>query len=271
MKFANIVPTAFLQAYGTLTDYHLALAHLVLDPDNSDYASFMRNRSDRGDFVILDNSLIELGHAMPIADMVRAAAICCVSEIVLPDAFMDGESTVKLVKQALIELKENHLEKTWNAKLPFRCMAVVQGINMASWFDCLDEILHMDNCITTIGIPKNINMFVEDSGVGRTYVLHKIVEKEYHLKYPWIQWHMLGVWDNPIELQEASRFRWIRGCDTSIAWTCAQLGLAFDSLEGLYMPRPKEAVINFDTTIDRFPMLTSHNIMTMLRWSKYYE
>ena len=271
MKFANIVPTAFLQAYGTLTDYHLALAHLILDETHSDYKHFMRNRADRGDFVILDNSLIELGYALPVKTLLQAVEACRASEIVLPDAFMRSTETVRLVREAVKELKAHYTPATWNTTVPYRLMAVVQGENMAAWFDCLNEILAVDNCVTTIGIPKNTNMYVEDSGVGRVHLLHKLTEKEYHLKYPWVQWHMLGVWDNPVELQEASRFHWIRGCDTSIAWTCAQMGLMFDGNEGLYIPRPKVKAINFNDTIDRFPMITANNIMTMLRWSKYYE
>jgi hypothetical protein len=243
----------------------------VLDDKYPEYRAFMQKRAKQGDFVILDNSLIELGYAMEVDQLVQAAMQCGASEIVLPDTFMNPGETISLIREAVKELKDKYLPHGWKAQLPFRLMAVAQGTDLQSWLACLDEILTIDNCISTIGIPKNTNNFFPDTDKGRIQLLQALSHKEYYLRFPWIQWHMLGSWDNPIEVQFASKFRWIRGCDTSIAWACAQVGLSFDNIEGLHIPRPKQATIDFMDTVDRYPMITAYNIITMLGWSKYHE
>ena len=66
---------AFIPTIHTLetdnTDYHLALTHLVLK--YSEYAEFYKKKREQGDFVILDNSLIELGKAASLHKVLEAA------------------------------------------------------------------------------------------------------------------------------------------------------------------------------------------------------
>ena len=82
---------AFIPSIHTLetdnTAYHLALTHLVLK--YSEYAEFYKKKREQGDFVILDNSLIELGKAASLHKVLEAAKIINPSEIVLPDVFND--------------------------------------------------------------------------------------------------------------------------------------------------------------------------------------
>jgi hypothetical protein len=267
MKFANIVPTAFLPVLGTQTNYHLALTHLVWS-QGAPYIDFMLRRSKQGDFIIMDNSLIELGNAVDILQVVEAASVCGAHEVVLADVFLDKDKTLAAIQDSVDTLRNAY--QTYK-RIPFQLMAVPQGKNFSEWLECLSTILTRFPMITTIGIPKVTNTFFEDTDMGRIGVLQYLTDKGVPEAFPQIQWHMLGVWNNPIELKFASKYKWIRGCDTSIAWACSQKGILFDLEGGLLINRPKEAVIKFDSTVDRFPLVTIHNTTAMIGWSKFYE
>lgn len=267
MKFANIVPIAQLDKYGKLTEYHLVLTHLV--QQSEEYTKFMRGRSDAGDFLLMDNSLIELGSAMKIIDVIEAAKKCNAHEIVLPDVFQKREETIMAIRQSLEDINHYYGYNARHYGYGYRLMAVPQGENEEDWLECLFTILRQFPHVTTIGIPKVTNTFYTDTDIGRVRLLDFMDTHKIHRQYPHIQWHLLGVWSNPIELKHASRFTWVRGCDSSVGWAISQQGIVLDEEEGAL--RPKTAIIDFFDTKDRMPSITAHNMVTMLWWAKYYE
>lgn len=265
MKFANIVPIAQLEKYGKLTDYHLVLTHLV--QQSEEYAEFMKRRSEAGDFLLMDNSLIELGSAMKIVDVIEAARKCEAHEIVLPDVFREREATIKTIQLALEDIKHYY---GYNARhYGHRLMAVPQGKNEEDWLECLFTILRQFPQVTTIGIPKVTSTFYPDTDTGRICLLEFMDKHKIHRQYPHMQWHLLGIWNNPIELKRASKFSWVRGCDSSVGWAISQQGIVLDDEEGAL--RPKTAIIDFFSQGDKLPSITSHNLITMLGWAKYHE
>ena len=62
MKKAFIMPVDYLEYDNT--NYHMALTHLVLKYPK--YAEFYKQKRLEGEYVILDNSLIELDGSMSI-------------------------------------------------------------------------------------------------------------------------------------------------------------------------------------------------------------
>jgi hypothetical protein len=63
MKFSHEVPLCLLEDSLEFNDYDYALVHL-LDKDK-DYVDFFMKAKQQGRYIILDNSLHELGHSLP--------------------------------------------------------------------------------------------------------------------------------------------------------------------------------------------------------------
>ena len=140
---------AFIPTIHTLetdnTDYHLALTHLVLK--YPEYAEFYKKKREKGDFVILDNSLIELGKAASLKKVSKAAQIINPSEIVLPDVFRSCDRTLTAVESAIKKLdnmKENY---------DFQLQAVAHGRTETDWKRCWNELNKIPE-IDCIAIPK---------------------------------------------------------------------------------------------------------------------
>lgn len=80
--FCFITPTSYLD-FATASSSHLVLAHLVNDDEK--YAEFYRNRSSRGDFIMMDNSAYELKEPYAPEKLVSLARKCGAHAVVLPD------------------------------------------------------------------------------------------------------------------------------------------------------------------------------------------
>lgn len=256
MKVAIIAPVPLLQKYATKSKYHMALAHLVLE--NAAYASFYKACSKMGDYVILDNSIIELGSALTIELIIKAAEMIGADEIILPDAYQDCAGTLQLVERAL----SRHSGKLKKYKL----MVVPQGKTMSEWLSCYGAITHNFPMISVIGIPKSTSTFsdvADRAGLVQYLYAHGLVkyDKEYHL---------LGVYNNPIEIARMSSHKWIRGVDTCLPVLCGQLGIQFHYDKGMLIDRPSNKP-DFYSKSDDFPGLISRNILCMLNWAIYYE
>jgi len=76
------IPTVYLSQWTPFTDLDFILAHKVLEDD--EYASFFANRPSRRE-VILDNSMHELGHPLPVSDLLDAAERVNATYVIPPD------------------------------------------------------------------------------------------------------------------------------------------------------------------------------------------
>ena len=189
-----------------MTGYHMALTHLVLK--HPEYADHYKKLAESGDFVILDNSLIELGEAATIEKVLEAAEIIKPSEIVLPDVYKKGNDTVTAVDNALIILRRNP-EKYW-----FQLQAVCHGETIEDWKDCWDRLQQYQE-INTIAIPK----VTEHQFGSRTPLVEWALENNDENK----QIHLLGCWSDINEFKDYTpeMKSKIRGVDTSITYHCA--------------------------------------------------
>ncbi len=193
------------------TNYHMALTHLVLK--YPDYADHYKKLVEQGAFVILDNSLIELGEAASLEKVLEAAAIINPSEIVLPDVYKKGDDTINAVDNALIELrrlaKENGPER-----YRFQLQAVCHGETEEEWKETWHNLQQYHE-LCTIAIPK----VTEHQFGSRTPLVKWALENNEENK----EIHLLGCWSDITEFKEytSEMKNAIRGVDTSIVYHCA--------------------------------------------------
>lgn len=176
---------------------HMFLTHLV-----EKYKMYAKVAQDVSGYKILDNSVIELGNAVSIERIVKAAEKIQADEIILPDVFMNCTSTIESTKRAIDSLYELYPRKKWSFKL----MAVAQGATISEWYKCYKTLLDMPE-VDVIGIPKVLATMHPE---GRPYFVNKYCDlntKPHHL---------LGLWYSFTEFRRYNNLEKIRSCDTSL-------------------------------------------------------
>lgn len=91
IKLAMEIPTAYLQTWTAWTDLDFVLAHRVLE--DPVYARFYAERSASRE-LILDNSMHELGHPLPVSDLVAAAKLVAADYVIPPDRLGEPETNL---------------------------------------------------------------------------------------------------------------------------------------------------------------------------------
>ena len=191
MKFCSITPLKNTDLMYE-NEYVMLLAHLSKKSDY--YADFARKNNN---YKIMDNSIIELGEAFSMQDLVNEAIKCNVDEIILPDVFEDGEKTVKVVKESIEWLRDNNLLGK------FKLMAVCHGKGpkeLDDTFTALNNIPEID----VIGVPK----------VLTTWITSRVKSAEHMTTQTNKEVHLLGCWDSLKELKEITDGCKIRSIDT---------------------------------------------------------
>ena len=217
MKIATVLPhpsaTQWVPASGAMFGMHLCLAHKVLE--SVEYQQAYLAASQRGEYVILDNSAAEKGAALPTVDLLRAAELVQAREIVAPDVLEDSQATVHLtevfVDSILERIRQTHLH----------IMVVPQGRTGYEWQICaqtLYGLLHSRYIGTrvVIGVPKHLDRKVTG---GRAAVLSSLVGA---WRAPH-RFHLLGSGEYLCkDILMAKEMRFIRSLDTSLPAALAQ-------------------------------------------------
>lgn len=131
--FSPVAPPSYLKMLkeaDLLGNYHLILAHDVVDKPDL-YKSIYSD----DDFIIMDNSLIELGQPVSADVMKQACEIIKPDCIVLPDHLGDMQKTLESTKLAAIEWMRAGIHKL--AKNGF--MVVPQGQDIHEMVQCINE------------------------------------------------------------------------------------------------------------------------------------
>lgn len=243
MKLAVIAPTPLLQKY-CRTAYHLALAHMMADRT---YTDFYRN--DAEGYVILDNSVMELGESVTRDFLVKAIEYFDPDELVLPDVPYDADATYENAKQMAPYFKDLYPN--------VRLMAVPQGEDVYCWTKDMYRYLQVPE-IDTIGIPKHRKDM-------RLYILDAINKDR---PSNW-SYHLLGTWGSGAEVQHvASLFPWVRGVDTKLPVRLGQLGIAMSPMKGmLFDGRDSLPQMDLNNGYDPFPVITNYNCLVMKAWA----
>jgi len=223
MQFINIPVYGDAHSLAVQTQqqsYHMALTHLVeSDPVYRD--EYIRTALRRKNFIIMDNSLIELGGAVDIDRVLSAALTVGAKEIVLPDVFQNGAETVKLATESISALKQNKAAGT------MRTMAVCHGNNIQeviASFSALNNLYSLN----TIGIPKVLDRTIPGGRITVMRALsnaHLLGKKDIHFLGA-------GSMDELIQISGTPKLlRQIRSLDTVLPAQLAVCGLTFDAIE----------------------------------------
>lgn len=248
MHVALIFPPALLKKYGETTRYHLVLPHLY--PQRR-YKDFYRERSETGDYIILDNGAAE-GFKFGLTHLYQVAQDMGVHEIVVPDTLGDMNDTIA-----------KGLAFTRYTRGEYRYMAVAQGQSIKEIMQCIDMYATDAKFayVTTVGIPRLINIF---DPIGRIKITEFIIEKGYNRA---LEFHYLGASAPFNEVKQLAVYgmseEGIRGIDTSGPIYMSQKKYLID--EDSYVQRPKNYFKMTKVDSD----ILEYNINTYLNWAMY--
>jgi len=204
-QYAPVGPVAVLADLaqrGEFGDYHLLLAHAVLmDPPAWRHLV----ATYRPDFVIMDNSLIELGESLPGTAILEAASIVQADAIVLPDKLLDMEATLEMAVRAYEELPHD-------GGVP-DLMAVVQGESLPEVYQCAEWLVREINP-AYLAIPRCLT----DEVASRT-VLARELYRRYQRPI-----HLLGFSHDVFDDVRAARCVGVMGIDSAMPIWYGNLG-----------------------------------------------
>lgn len=218
---------------------HLLLAHDIVKPEKQNLYKELFNgeyflelhKNDFGKYPpryelkILDNSVVELGHAVEL-DMIRAAAeIVRPTCIVLPDAYLDTDLTISQCRAAIGPWSKGLKDLFDYRGVPF--MYLPQGRTKAD-FQRAAEAFATDSRITWWGIPRNV---VEYQG-SRQWAIELCNALNPHRNI-----HMFGFSEDLVDdVRCATRpFPHIRSIDSAVPARCNYHKLEFS----LHVKMPK--------------------------------
>lgn len=178
MKISHEVPRCLLTAQYEFNDYLYCLPHL-LDQDK-EYREFFLNAKAKGDYIIMDNSLHELGEAYNHKRLLHWVNEIEPDEFIVPDVWLDRAKTCV---QAKYWKQFTYPEKT-------TITAVVQGKNFSEARLCslaLEGLGYKKLCIS-YGAPWYGETALQKA-LGRIIFVNEIL-KQPSLKH--IKFHLLG-------------------------------------------------------------------------------
>ena len=229
MKLASIVPMKNV-ANTFDGDYAMLLAHLK---------DYYPARSNKNCYVIMDNSLIELGGAVDVETVYNAAKQCGADEFILPDVFQNGVATITEVRKSISWLyKNDHIHE-------MRLMAVCQGATIDEFVECFRR-LEMIPEIHCIGIPKIAATLMKDGRPGLEWLWQGSPKAI----------HLLGCWTNLVEFTKYEHPALIRSCDT-----CIPALLSTHDIRNAWHDRPEKTI---DLVNDEIHMWPYRDIMDQL-------
>ena len=127
--------------------YHLLLAHEVLAAP-AEYMKFWQNLPAPAPFIIMDNSLIELGHPVSGKELLTAADIVGAQVIVLPDVLGDRFGTYRVAAQAVEEIHQYIGPKP-------KLLGVAQGQTLVDIFSCGRDLVKQFG-LDYISVPRHV-------------------------------------------------------------------------------------------------------------------
>ena len=219
MKTAAILPLQVMKDYG-YKPYMMALWQAA--NDSAEYAETFKNRPE-GTFLILDNGAAEGENPTP-AQLLEVYPRVNPDEIVLPDVVGDRAETVRQSTAALDIFK--------NEGLPYQIMAVPQGKCFGEWLSCMQYFVKLPG-VTTLGISKFVSkLFKDELGEGvnvRLECLQAIIDYCDRMEIPMPQIHLLGCWEDMLELQEIEKAfpGVVRGTDSAIAYVYSRNNMVY--------------------------------------------
>ena len=178
-KFAPVVPITIariLRDHNVLGDYHLLLAHDVVQHP-LEYAEVYKQITADGGFIIMDNSVIELGKAVDSKIIQEACDIVNASCVVLPDVLMDGPQTFAHTTMEFKSWQSQGFD--FDAYAP---MIIPQGHSFEDWITCAEHFAQSElGPLAYVGLARNIREKHKVSrAVAAGWAVH-MFEQELHM------------------------------------------------------------------------------------------
>lgn len=215
-RFAPVVPTHMARQLQSSTmdylgRYHLLLAHDILDKPEDYQGIYGQVRRDYPDsFIIMDNSIVELGKAMEIKDLLAAAKVLTPDCIVIPDVMGDYVGTV----EKAIEFCRDYYEESGKSGIddqPLSLMGVLQGETIEQALECLSAFYALP-CVDYIGIPR---MITKLQG-SRMPLLQRMLKAQDGVMKSFKGFHLLGFSDDVLDDVACARMSFIQGIDSAV-------------------------------------------------------
>jgi hypothetical protein len=193
-QFAPVAPLAIHKALaekGKLGNYHLLLAHNILD-DPVAHTQFWAHRGEA--FIIMDNSLIELGRPLDASKVVEAAEMVNAQVVVLPDVLGDSKETLRLIKKDIGKIPRHFIR-----------LGVVQGTTIEECLKMTTEMVHLG--VDAISVPRHLT-----KKLGSRIPLINGID----LMYPSLKMHLLGFSDDILDDMVAAHMPNVWGIDSAV-------------------------------------------------------
>lgn len=223
MKVATMAPLPLLNL--TSNDPYMMCLFQECD-HKKEYADFFKAQVQRGAHVIMDNGAAE-GVNPEISDLYPMYKYVQPTEIILPDVVYDTDETIKRTILSLGYLKAKDSDFVAKTKI----MAVPQGETFADWLECMRIFIDLPG-VTTIGVskfvtPKYQEQMGDDANV-RLECVGAILDRA-RLMNKDIEIHLLGCWQNPIEIAEICKAYGdkVRGTDSGIAYVYSRANIEY--------------------------------------------
>ena len=219
-KFAPVAPPLMLldlKAKGALGDYHLLLAHDVIAQKELYREVF--SDLDEKPFIIMDNSVIELGEPVSNEVMHEACDIVRADLIVLPDVLGDMEKTIEMSTKTSLEWYTDF------DSIPFMC--VPQGTTMKEFTTCAELLMKLPG-VRAWGVPRHVT--------GRLGTRHHLVYALMVLR-PMFTMHLLGFSDNIQDDISVARASGVNGIDSAVPIRLGLLDIPFHTHLDSHPPR----------------------------------
>ncbi len=204
--FGSIAPVSHLEELAR-GHFHLTLAHLY---DDYNYRDYYRRAADLGEFVVIDNSSIELGKPLPVREMLQLAEVVKANEIVVPDEIKSPEISTDQTCFALTQLFGVYYWRLQRMRLQLQ--VVPHGDTEVAWINSMTRILECYRAITrglawvpqlVVGLPKEFPVVITDVTRGKPRFTLEIFADLARAIIPGVQFHLLGQPHNWLALATA--------------------------------------------------------------------
>lgn len=227
-RFAPVVPVHMaVMLQETMEDhlggYHLLLAHDVLDKPTL-YKGVYDNKvrgAYEDSFIIMDNSVVELGEAMPLEKLLEACRVIPPDCLVVPDVMGRGRETRELAQKFVREYVQRAPEIMGEDNVP-PLMGVLQGESVE---DCLETLatFYRLPMVSYISVPR---VLVKKIG-SRAHILTdpgfiRMVKSFDGL-------HLLGFSDDILDDIACARMPHVMGIDSAVPVRAGLAGLSIET------------------------------------------
>lgn len=260
-QFACVVPVHIAEALqgndieeDLFGNYHLFLAHDVLEHP-AEYRRICQRIRERffDAFIIMDNSIVELGTAMQIKDLMEACRITRAHCVVAPDAMGNGGDTRFLALQFIKDY--NKWVDSHPQEYQPSIMAVIQGESFSDAWNTFEMYQEHRAHVRNVAVPR---ILVKQHG-SRMPMIHALASK-------WLRpIHMLGFSDDLIDDVSCARMMNVRGIDSAVPIRSGMKGIPL-SLDSYVDPGPRETYWTDAINTNAQDMLVRQNIQNVRYW-----